>query len=116
MIAKTHRFTRREFSLLRPKMKKFGAGDFLFFYCGFKRTNKLAAVISKKVDKRAVARNAWRRSVYCTVGPELLKNTTPLAVVCLYKGTTIPENTDGLQAAWNDFKYYAERKQLLNFE
>lgn len=115
MIPKKNRFTRREFSLLRPRMKKFNAGDFLFFYCGLKNHHKLAAVIGKKVDKRAVARNAWRRSVYNTVGPELLKSQTPIGLVCLYKGDTIPENTSALIKAWLDFKQYAERKHLLNF-
>ena len=114
MISKTHRFTRREFSLLRPKMKKFRAGDFLFFYCRLQKKSKLAAVISKKVDKRAVARNAWRRRVYRHIGPELLANTSCLALVCLYKGHQIPENSDDLMAAWQEFKAYAVRKKLLS--
>ena len=115
MLTKAHRFTRREFSFLRPRMKKFVAGDFLFFYCAFKRHSKLAAVISKKVDKRAVKRNAWRRLVYHTIGPELLKSTSPLALVCLYKGAQINENTEDLIAAWESFKAYAQRKELLKF-
>lgn len=115
MIPKKHRFTRREFDLLRPKMKSFRAGDFLFFYRPFQRHSKLAAVVSKKVDKRAVGRNAWRRRVYDTLGPELLKSSLPLALVCLYKGPSIPDNKQDLVQAWNEFKAYAERKNLLEF-
>ncbi len=115
MISKTHRFTRRDFIFLRPRMKKFAAGDFLFFYCPRPKGSKLAAVISKKVDKRAVARNAWRRSVYDLVGKALLESSQPLALVCLYKGASIPENTDDLAAAWKQFKAYAVTKKLLKF-
>jgi ribonuclease P protein component len=96
-------------------MKKFTAGDFLFFYCPLKTDSKLAAVVSKKVDKRAVARNSWRRRVYDLVGTDLIKSQQPLALVCLYKGTSIPENTEDLAAAWQQFKVYAEAKQLLKF-
>lgn len=116
MIPKTHRFTRREFTLLRPKMKKFTAGDFIFFYCPLNQHSKLAAVVSKKVDKRAVKRNTWRRWVYNVVGLDLLKSSRPLALVCLYKGAMIPENTQDLQAAWDAFKAYAQRKKLLTFD
>lgn len=75
----------------------------------------MAAVISKKVDKRAVARNSWRRQVYGLVGERLIKSHRPLALVCLYKGASIPENTDTLAAAWQQFKAYAEHKKLLKF-
>jgi ribonuclease P protein component len=97
-------------------MKKFRAGDFLFFYCKLQRTSKLAAVISKKVDKKAVARNAWRRGVYHLVGPELIENQSPLALVCLYKGASIPENTHDLSTAWSEFKTYAIKKEILKYE
>lgn len=116
MISKAHRFTRRDFNFLRPKMKKFRAGDFLFFYCRLQRTSKLAAVISKKVDKKAVARNAWRRGVYHLVGPELIESQSPLALVCLYKGAAIPENTHDLITAWSAFKTYAIKKEILKYE
>ncbi len=116
MISKAHRFTRRDFSFLRPKMKKFRTGDFLFFYCALPHTCRLAAVISKKVDKKAVARNAWRRSVYDLVGQEFIKSTTGMALVCLYKGEAIPENNRALKTAWHEFKRFAETKKLLTFD
>ena len=115
MIPKAHRFTRRDFIFLRPKMKSFRAGDFLFFYKPLPQRSRLAAVISKKVSKRAVDRNAWRRQVYRLIGPELLKSEAPLALVCLYKGATIPENTQDLAAAWKEFKAYACKKNLLTY-
>ncbi|NCP66718.1 hypothetical protein GW756_00230 [bacterium] len=96
-------------------MKKFSAGDFLFFYCPLQRGSKLAAVISKKVDKRAVARNSWRRTVYDLVGVDLIRSQKPLALVCLYKGASIPENTDDLAVAWQQFKAYAVDKNYLRF-
>jgi len=115
MISKAHRFTRRDFAFLRPKMKKFRSGDFLFFYHPLQVQSKLAAVVSKKVSKKAVLRNKWRRRVYDLIGPELLQSEIPLALVCLYKGAFIPENTQDLQKAWADFKAYALRKKLLKY-
>jgi len=116
MISKAHRFSRRDFTFLRPKMKKFRSGDFLFFYCKLQTASKLAAVISKKVDKKAVARNAWRRGVYKHVGPELIENQLPLALVCLYKGGSIPENTDDLINAWGEFKTFALKNKILKYD
>lgn len=75
----------------------------------------MAAVISKKVNKRAVARNNWRRKVYALVGKVLIKSERPLALICLYKGASIPENTDTLVFAWQQFKAYAENNKLLKF-
>lgn len=115
MISKAHRFTRRDFVFLRPKMKSFRSGDFLFFYHPLKYGSKLAAVISKKVDKKAVLRNRWRRQVYDVIGQELIQSHNFLALVCLYKGSSIPENTQDLQCAWEAFKVYALRKKLLKF-
>ena len=87
MIAKDHRFTRRQFAAARKRMKSFRSGPFLFLY----RTNpkvhsKFAVVVKKKIEKRAVVRNRFKRSVYTHLQEKFLNQFSNLQLICLHQG------------------------------
>lgn len=87
MIAKTHRFTRRQFEAARKRMKSFRSGPFLFLY----RTESLlpsrfAVVVKKKTDKRAVVRNHFKRHTYEQIRASLLPQTQHLQLICMHQG------------------------------
>ena len=111
MIAKKFRFTRREFEKARKKTKRFSSGDFLFFYAKSHQLPKMATVISKKVEKSAARRNAFRRRTYDFLGQELIELKPALLFICLYKGQSIPKNTTSLESALTDFKGFLKRKK-----
>jgi len=87
MIAKDHRFTRRQFAAARKRMKSFRSGPFLFLY----RTNpkvqqKFAVVVKKKTEKRAVVRNRFKRLVYTHLQDTFLHKFNHLQLICLHQG------------------------------
>ena len=109
MIPKKHKFSRRYFEVLMRKMKSFRHEDFLILYRPSERIS-FAVVISKKVTKKAVERNRFRRQMYSLLEEKFLKDRLPLQMIILYKGRQIPDNTAGMEAALEDFKAYYLRK------
>ena len=110
MISRQNRFTTKNFEFLRRKMKSFRSGGFLFLYGQDRVRPHFAVVVSKKVDKRAVARNKLRRQTYELIRTQLLPNVTNLNLICLYKGEQIPENHTEIKKAVKDFEKFYTRK------
>jgi ribonuclease P protein component len=112
MIARKHRFTRKNFEFLRKRMKSFRTKNFLFLFGKSHKNSLFATVISKKTDNSAVKRNQFRRRTY-----ELLRTkfnnyltTNSLNLICLYKGTEIPKNSDEIYQEITKFFEFFEKK------
>ena len=87
MIAKTNRFTRRQFAAARKRMKSFRSGPFLFLYRTEKTLpSRFAVVVKKKNDKRATVRNHFKRSVYNQLRTHVLPHFDHLQMICLHQG------------------------------
>lgn len=111
MLSRKNRFSRHNFNFLRKHMKSFKTEGFLFLYSPSNQFEpRFAAVISKKVDKKAVARNWFRRGVYEMFNTYFLKDQLRFNVICLYKGQTIPENKQDLELAVKKLAHYLSQK------
>ena len=93
MIKKEHRFTQKSFNFLRKKMKGFRSGDFLFLFSQSRHKTHVSVVIAKKIEKSAVKRIRFKRQVYEIFRKHVLPKTDQCNVICLYKGSKIPQNT-----------------------
>lgn len=101
MLPKNNRFTRRQFAAARKRMKSFRAGPFLFLYRTDERNpSRFATVVKKKTDKRATARNKFKRQVYTHLRDSLLPRFDHLQLICLHQGSTFDSTTipDALKA------------------
>lgn len=112
MIAKTNRFTRRQFEAARKRMKSFRSGPFLFLY----RTEsslpgRFAVVVKKKTDKRAVVRNHFKRHTYERIRTSILPRAQHLQLICMHQGAQF--DTDQIAPALEAFKkHYQPLSQL----
>ncbi len=94
-------------------MKSFRSGGFLFLYSSCKQFDpKFAVVVSRKIDKRAVRRNWLRRRVYELFRIYFLEKNLRFNVICLYKGSSIPENKRDLEAAVAKLARYLQNINL----
>ena len=104
MLAQKFRFNRRNFPYKNKRFKSFRSGGFLFLYNPQQLSARVAVVISKKCEKSAVNRNRFRRQTYEIIRTILLPSVPPLHLVCLYKGTKIPENAQDIKNAIQQLK------------
>ena len=109
MIAKTNRFTRRQFAAARKRMKSFRSGPFLFLY----RTeetlpSRFAVVVKKKNDRRATVRNQFKRQVYNQLRTHFLPKFDHLQMICLHQGPGFDTETSSKAIA--DFESYYQQK------
>ena len=111
MLPQANRFTTKNFEFLRRKMKGFRAGDFLFLHGDGREQTRFAVVISKKVEKSAVKRNAFRRKVYEYCRKEGLSKCAGINTICLYKGAEIPKNTAEIKKAIKKYITFCQRKK-----
>ncbi len=113
MIPKSYRFSDKNFVFLSRRMKSFRVKDFLFLYGKDKYKSHFAVVISKKVEKTAVKRNRYRRLMYQKISKILILEAKKLNVICLYKGSKIPDNAEEMGNAVLTLKKYLEKKQII---
>lgn len=78
-----------------------------------KYQSHVAVVISKKVSKKAVNRNRFRRRTYEVLRKNYLPLADKLNIICLYKGKEIPENALEIEKSVMEFISFAHQKQLI---
>ena len=88
MIAKKYRISRESISFILRKGESFTSD---FFILKFTKNNsdcfRFACIVSKKIDKKAVIRNKFRRRIYEAIrlNMELLENRAPLDIIFIPK-------------------------------
>lgn len=110
-LPRAQRFTSRHFEKIRPRLRAFRSGDFLFLYRRQKYT-KAAVVVSKKVEKSAVKRNQFRRRTYEIIRTRLLSDQSPLEVICLYRGQKLPASQTEIWQMMRKFVGFLRSKKI----
>lgn len=92
MLQKQNRFHgRRSVVAVLKKGSATRAGDFSIRSVSANATPRLAVVVSKKVDKRAVVRNRIRRRIMAALGQQMKSETMHKSVVVIVHSQKIME-------------------------